>query len=151
MGSYKWYGNLRYNHHYKIHPFFIYPPSPHSTGKSMLMAQFVIWFTRKPFGRVQMSYVVKYIEVWERTSAISTASTILNLYLQLTIYQCYLHIHTVFQRDGHVLYRSSPVKLKVQLPIIDCSDAYAAYNLGPGQLCAGGERNKDSCFGDSGN
>lgn len=47
----------------------------------------------------------------------------------------------------------SSVLLKVLLPIIDtdvCSDAYSMHNLhiGPGQVCAGGVRNKDSCVGD---
>lgn len=59
----------------------------------------------------------------------------------------------VFQRFGHV---HSPIKLKVQLPIIDmndCAKVYAMYNLklGAGQVCAGGIPNEDSCLGDSGN
>lgn len=45
--------------------------------------------------------------------------------------------------------------MKVRLPITDscdCINAYRAYNLniGPGQLCAGGVKSKDSCLGDSG-
>lgn len=59
----------------------------------------------------------------------------------------------MFQRLGNV---SSPIKLKVRLPIInmvDCLNEYALHNvhLGAGQLCAGGIRGKDSCLGDSGN
>ncbi|XP_055324479.1 CLIP domain-containing serine protease B8 isoform X2 [Sitodiplosis mosellana] len=58
----------------------------------------------------------------------------------------------VFKRYGDV---SSSIKLKVRLPISDmcnCTNAYRAHNLsiGPGQVCAGGLRAKDSCLGDSG-
>ena len=50
---------------------------------------------------------------------------------------------------------SSPVKLKVRLPIVSnsqCSNTFrrAGVSLSNSQLCAGGERNKDSCNGDSG-
>ncbi|KAK5649787.1 hypothetical protein RI129_000816 [Pyrocoelia pectoralis] len=50
---------------------------------------------------------------------------------------------------------SSPVKLKVKLPIVSnsqCSNTFrrAGVQLSNSQLCAGGERNKDSCNGDSG-
>ncbi|XP_055525723.1 CLIP domain-containing serine protease B8-like [Wyeomyia smithii] len=50
---------------------------------------------------------------------------------------------------------ASPIKLKVALPIVDhqrCRDIYRPHKLalGSGQLCAGGHKAKDSCFGDSG-
>nr|XP_015836792.1 PREDICTED: uncharacterized protein LOC661375 [Tribolium castaneum] len=49
----------------------------------------------------------------------------------------------------------SNVKLKVQLPVTntsECISVYQEYNisLGAGQICAGGEKGKDSCRGDSG-
>ena len=49
----------------------------------------------------------------------------------------------------------SPVKLKLSLNLADmstCSQRYknAGVNLGTGQICAGGQRGKDSCRGDSG-
>lgn len=49
----------------------------------------------------------------------------------------------------------SEVKLKVGLPLTEmgaCKQKYqsAGVRLGEGQLCAGGERGKDSCRGDSG-
>ncbi|XP_031631269.1 phenoloxidase-activating factor 1 isoform X2 [Contarinia nasturtii] len=58
----------------------------------------------------------------------------------------------VFKRYGDV---SSSIKLKVRLPITDmydCINTYKSYNIniGPGQVCAGGMRAKDSCLGDSG-
>lgn len=50
---------------------------------------------------------------------------------------------------------SSAVKLKVEIPLADkssCSGRFrtAGVNLGNKQLCAGGQRGKDSCTGDSG-
>lgn len=45
------------------------------------------------------------------------------------------------------------MKLKVQLPIVDqtqCQKKWLKYNLLDDQLCAGGLKNMDSCFGDSG-
>lgn len=49
----------------------------------------------------------------------------------------------------------SNVKLKVSLPIVDKNMCVATYKnagvtLGQGQICAGGQRGKDSCRGDSG-
>lgn len=49
----------------------------------------------------------------------------------------------------------SNVKLKVRLPLVeneDCGRTYrnAGLELGAGQICAGGQRGKDSCRGDSG-
>lgn len=49
----------------------------------------------------------------------------------------------------------SNVKLKLALPLADseaCAQKYrnAGINLGEGQICAGGQRGKDSCRGDSG-
>lgn len=49
----------------------------------------------------------------------------------------------------------SPIKLKLSLPYVDreqCSKTFRAwqFTLGPGQMCAGGERAKDTCGGDSG-
>ena len=49
----------------------------------------------------------------------------------------------------------SNVKLKVTVPLVDMSACYAKYAergayVGEGQICAGGERGKDSCRGDSG-
>lgn len=49
----------------------------------------------------------------------------------------------------------SPIKLKVILPYVNpeqCKRVFRAQQLeiGPGQLCAGGERAKDTCGGDSG-
>lgn len=50
---------------------------------------------------------------------------------------------------------SSNIKLKVSLPLADwnmCQSMYASakVNLGPTQICAGGEQGKDTCKGDSG-
>lgn len=50
---------------------------------------------------------------------------------------------------------ASNVKLKLQLPLADkeeCDETYAnaGVRLGFGQICAGGQRGKDSCRGDSG-
>lgn len=50
---------------------------------------------------------------------------------------------------------SSPVKLKIKLPIVSlnsCRNAFRQYRLSPdeSQICAGGERDRDSCKGDSG-
>ncbi|XP_017755231.1 PREDICTED: uncharacterized protein LOC108547293 [Eufriesea mexicana] len=50
---------------------------------------------------------------------------------------------------------SSNIKLKVSLPLVDkkqCQSTYekAGLSLGYGQICAGGEKDKDSCRGDSG-
>lgn len=50
---------------------------------------------------------------------------------------------------------SSDVKLKLALPLTDreqCLGAYrnAGISIGYGQMCAGGQRGKDSCRGDSG-
>uniref|UniRef100_A0A182PAD4 CLIP domain-containing serine protease n=1 Tax=Anopheles epiroticus TaxID=199890 RepID=A0A182PAD4_9DIPT len=49
----------------------------------------------------------------------------------------------------------SPIKLKLSLPYVDrdkCSKTFRpwSFSLGPGQMCAGGERAKDTCAGDSG-
>ncbi|XP_058453454.1 CLIP domain-containing serine protease B8-like [Malaya genurostris] len=49
----------------------------------------------------------------------------------------------------------SPVKLKVVLPYVDhqnCRDIYRPHKLelGSGQICAGGQKAKDTCAGDSG-
>ncbi|XP_049287587.1 uncharacterized protein LOC125766049 [Anopheles funestus] len=49
----------------------------------------------------------------------------------------------------------SPIKLKLSLPYVDrdkCSKTFRPWSfaLGPGQMCAGGERAKDTCAGDSG-
>lgn len=49
----------------------------------------------------------------------------------------------------------SEVKLKVALPLADTAECAQTYeelriSLGPGQFCAGGERDRDSCTGDSG-
>lgn len=51
--------------------------------------------------------------------------------------------------------RTSPIKLKVVLPIVDilsCNNIYIPYRLEltPRQLCAGGVRGQDACGGDSG-
>ncbi|XP_028047881.1 CLIP domain-containing serine protease 2 [Monomorium pharaonis] len=50
---------------------------------------------------------------------------------------------------------SSNIKLKLKLPLADkdqCDEVYgnAGVRLGYGQICAGGQRGKDSCRGDSG-
>lgn len=50
---------------------------------------------------------------------------------------------------------ASNVKLKVSLPAVEkeqCQTTYsnAGVNLGAGQICAGGQKGKDSCRGDSG-
>lgn len=50
---------------------------------------------------------------------------------------------------------ASNVKLKLGLPLVDknqCNQTYtnAGVQLGYGQICAGGQRGKDSCRGDSG-
>uniref|UniRef100_A0A182S908 Peptidase S1 domain-containing protein n=2 Tax=Neocellia TaxID=44535 RepID=A0A182S908_9DIPT len=49
----------------------------------------------------------------------------------------------------------SPIKLKLSLPYVErdkCSKSFRpwSFSLGPGQMCAGGERAKDTCAGDSG-
>lgn len=49
----------------------------------------------------------------------------------------------------------SPIKLKLSLPYVErekCSKTFRPWSfaLGPGQMCAGGERAKDTCAGDSG-
>lgn len=49
----------------------------------------------------------------------------------------------------------SPIKLKVVLPYVDpeqCKRVFRVQQLeiGPSQLCAGGEKAKDTCGGDSG-
>uniref|UniRef100_A0A182JX59 CLIP domain-containing serine protease n=1 Tax=Anopheles christyi TaxID=43041 RepID=A0A182JX59_9DIPT len=49
----------------------------------------------------------------------------------------------------------SPIKLKLSLPYVErdkCSKTFRPwqFSLGPGQMCAGGERAKDTCAGDSG-
>uniref|UniRef100_A0A182QCA1 Peptidase S1 domain-containing protein n=1 Tax=Anopheles farauti TaxID=69004 RepID=A0A182QCA1_9DIPT len=49
----------------------------------------------------------------------------------------------------------SPIKLKLSLPYVDrerCNKSFRPwqFSLGPGQMCAGGERAKDTCAGDSG-
>ncbi|XP_026469729.1 CLIP domain-containing serine protease 2-like [Ctenocephalides felis] len=49
----------------------------------------------------------------------------------------------------------SPIKLKLEVPVVTrsaCSNVYAGVSvqIGSGQLCAGGERGRDSCRGDSG-
>ncbi|XP_058169794.1 uncharacterized protein LOC131284953 [Anopheles ziemanni] len=49
----------------------------------------------------------------------------------------------------------SPIKLKLSLPYVErnsCSKAFQPWKfmLGPGQMCAGGEHEKDTCSGDSG-
>ncbi|XP_053661246.1 CLIP domain-containing serine protease B8-like [Anopheles marshallii] len=49
----------------------------------------------------------------------------------------------------------SPIKLKLSLPYVDrdvCKKTFLpwSFSLGPGQMCAGGERAKDTCAGDSG-
>jgi len=49
----------------------------------------------------------------------------------------------------------SNIKLKLQVPVksnSECSERYsiARVDLGKGQVCAGGERGRDSCRGDSG-
>lgn len=56
------------------------------------------------------------------------------------------------EKYGDIL---SPIKLKLRIPFVDhenCTKAYHAQylRLGMGQVCAGGERGKDSCPGDSG-
>lgn len=79
----------------------------------------------------------------------------LSILINCTIFNILLifHLnHLVFKRYGEV---SSSIKLKVRLPIVDvddCRTAYSSYNLniGPGQVCAGGMKAKDSCLGDSG-
>lgn len=49
----------------------------------------------------------------------------------------------------------SPIKLKLSLPYVErdlCSKTFRPWKfmLGPGQMCAGGEHEKDTCSGDSG-
>uniref|UniRef100_A0A182JBH1 CLIP domain-containing serine protease n=1 Tax=Anopheles atroparvus TaxID=41427 RepID=A0A182JBH1_ANOAO len=49
----------------------------------------------------------------------------------------------------------SPIKLKLSLPYVKrdtCSKTFRPwkFQLGPGQMCAGGEHEKDTCAGDSG-
>lgn len=51
--------------------------------------------------------------------------------------------------------RYSPVKLKLKVPIVsesNCNRMFnrAGVNVRTSQLCAGGEKDKDSCNGDSG-
>ncbi|KAF5298249.1 hypothetical protein FQR65_LT09760 [Abscondita terminalis] len=51
--------------------------------------------------------------------------------------------------------KNSPIKLKVKVPIVasnQCANTFrrAGVTVSSKQLCAGGERNKDSCNGDSG-
>ncbi|XP_001657087.2 serine protease easter [Aedes aegypti] len=60
---------------------------------------------------------------------------------------------TDFFHDLHGI--ASPVKLKTKLPFLKpsiCNNAYSSQNLqlGPGQICAGGNQGEDSCAGDSG-
>ncbi|XP_076657393.1 serine protease ea-like [Halictus rubicundus] len=50
---------------------------------------------------------------------------------------------------------SSNLKLKISLPFVERQQCQAVYrtagvNLDPGQICAGGEKGKDTCKGDSG-
>ncbi|XP_066995226.2 CLIP domain-containing serine protease B4 [Anabrus simplex] len=49
---------------------------------------------------------------------------------------------------------SSPVQLKVNVPVVPLAKCSVIYQkivqIGPSQLCAGGEKGKDSCNGDSG-
>lgn len=66
---------------------------------------------------------------------------ILNFY-SLTVYKYYANIN-------------SPIKLKLRIPLVprvDCVKLLKKFgvNLGPKQLCAGGEFAKDTCAGDSG-
>lgn len=49
----------------------------------------------------------------------------------------------------------SNIKLKLSIPLADQQECHTRYNsaavsLGKGQICAGGQRGKDSCRGDSG-
>lgn len=49
----------------------------------------------------------------------------------------------------------SPIKLKLKVPLKtheECTKAFKQQmlNIGPGQICAGGETDRDSCPGDSG-
>ncbi|GJQ74218.1 CLIPB9 [Trypoxylus dichotomus] len=51
--------------------------------------------------------------------------------------------------------RYSPIRLKLRVPLVSESNCNAVFNragvnVRGGQLCAGGEKNKDSCNGDSG-
>lgn len=50
---------------------------------------------------------------------------------------------------------SSPIKMKASLPFVEqsrCGELYRSQSLSlvPGQICAGGRKDKDSCAGDSG-
>lgn len=51
-------------------------------------------------------------------------------------------------------YTTSDVKLKVEVPIValnECKDKFRSItNIDNSQICAGGEKGKDSCNGDSG-
>ncbi|XP_055628423.1 CLIP domain-containing serine protease B8-like [Toxorhynchites rutilus septentrionalis] len=54
-----------------------------------------------------------------------------------------------------VVSEKSPIKMKASLPFVDhnrCEEAYTSQrvSLVPGQICAGGKKNRDSCAGDSG-
>lgn len=49
----------------------------------------------------------------------------------------------------------SPIKLKLKVPLVTHEQCLHAFkqqmlNIGPGQICAGGETDRDSCPGDSG-
>lgn len=47
----------------------------------------------------------------------------------------------------------SPIKLKVKLPVRDnevCANNYQSVEISDSDICAGGEKNMDSCIGDSG-
>jgi hypothetical protein len=58
----------------------------------------------------------------------------------------------VKQKNGGKIVQS-PIKLKVTLPYVDkmiCTKKYAEGNikLSPSQICAGGQKAKDSCSGE---
>lgn len=77
----------------------------------------------------------------------------MKLFIYHILYNIFItHFYSVYQRLHYV---SSSIKLKVRLPVVDdesCRKAYRLHNLklGPGQVCAGGVRGRDSCLGDSG-